>query len=178
MPTKKEKNPAPTPMVSSEIPMSFPSGSSDFSETFLDRLDHDKIKSLEDQINDLKEKTAKKVYAVKLSSDLLAVLIGFIERSAEWSQTESLGVIEVHKVLVKIKKEGVKDNTIFMGSLPLEATHYFLSKTKGKGLKEAQDFISLFKPISIALEEVKNDAEAIQSLEKDLAAAHQGIESV
>jgi hypothetical protein len=150
MPTKKEKTPAPTPMTSSEIPMSFPSGSSDFSETFLDRLDHNKIKSLEDQIKDLKEKTSKKVYAV----------------------------IEVHKILTGIKKEGVKDNTIFMGSLPLEATHYFLSKTKGKGLKEAQSFISLFKPVSIALEEVKSDAEAIQSLEKDLVAAQQGIESV
>ena len=42
-----------------------------------------------------------------------------------------------------------------MGSLPLEATHYFLSKTKGKGLKEAQSFISLFKPVAVALEEVK-----------------------
>jgi len=178
MPTKKEKTPAPTPMTSSEIPMSFPSGSSDFSETFLDRLDHDKIQSLEEQIKDLKEKTSKKVYAVKLSSDLLVTLIDFVEKNAEWSQTESLGVIEVHKVLTGIKKEGVKDNTIFIGSLPLEATHYFLSKTKGKGLKEAQSFISLFKPISIALEEVKSDAEAIQHLEKDLVAAQQGIESV
>jgi hypothetical protein len=141
-------------------------------------LDHKKIKSLEDQINDLKEKTSKKVYAVKLTSDLLVTLIDFIEKNAEWSQTESLGVIEVHKILSGIKKEGVKDNTIFLGSLPLEATHYFLSKTKGKGLKEAQNFISLFKPVSIALEEVKKDAEAIQSLEKDLVAAQQGIDTV
>lgn len=178
MPTKKEKTPAPTPMTSTEIPMTFPTGSPDFSESFLDKLDHNKIKSLEDQIKDLKEKTAKKVYAVKLTSDLLVTLIDFIEKNAEWSQTECLGVIEVHKILTGIKKEGVKDNTIFMGSLPLEATHYFLSKTKGKGLKEAQSFISLFKPVSIALEEVKKDAEAIQSLEKDLVAAQQGIDTV
>ena len=64
-----------------------------------------------------------------------------------------------------------------MESLPLEATHYFLSKVKGKGLKEAQSYIDLFKPISIALEEVKKDAEAIQSLEKDLVAAQQGIQT-
>jgi hypothetical protein len=89
-----------------------------------------------------------------------------------------LGVIEIHKTLIGIKKEGVKDNTIFLGSLPLEATHYFLSKTKGKGLKEAQSFIDLFKPISIALEEVKRDAEDIQSLEKDLVAAQQGINTI
>jgi hypothetical protein len=179
MTTKKEKTPIPTPMTSTEIPMSFPTGSAaDFAETFLDKLDHTKINSLEDQIKDLKEKTEKKVYAVKLSSTLLANLINFVENHSEWSQTESLGVIEIHKILSGIKKEGVKDNTIFLGSLPLEATHYFLSKTKGKGLKEAQNFIDLFKPISIALEEVKRDAEAIQSLEKDLVAAQQGIDTV
>jgi hypothetical protein len=87
-------------------------------------------------------------------------------------------VIEIYKTLSGIKKEGVKDNTIFLGSLPLEATHYFLSKTRGKGLKEAQNFIDLFKPVSIALEEVKRDAEAIQSLEKDLVAAQQGINTI
>jgi len=179
MTTKKEKTPMSTPMTSTEIPMSFPTGSAaDFAETFLDKLDHNKIKSLEDQIKDLKEKTEKKVYAVKLSSTLLSNLINFVENHSEWSQTESLGVIEIYKTLSGIKKEGVKDNTIFLGSLPLEATHYFLSKTRGKGLKEAQNFIDLFKPVSIALEEVKRDAEAIQSLEKDLVAAQQGIDIV
>ena len=179
MTTKKEKNPTPTPMPSTEIPAPFLNvAAGDFADGFLDKLDHNKIKSLEDQVKDLKEKTEKKVYAVKLSSALLANLIDFIENHSEWAQTESLGVIEVHKILTGIKKEGVKDNTIFLGSLPLEATHYFLSKTRGKGLKEAQNFISLFKPISIALEEIKQDAEAIQSLEKDLVAAQQGIGTV
>ena len=74
--------------------------------------------------------------------------------------------------------EEIKDNTIFLNSLPLEATHYFLSKAKGKGLKEAENFISIFKPIAVALEEVKKDAGIIQNLEKDLAAAQQGIEAV
>ena len=57
MTTKKEKTPIPTPMTSTEIPMSFPSGpAADFAEGFLDKLDHNKIKSLEDQVKDLKEK--------------------------------------------------------------------------------------------------------------------------
>ena len=175
--TNKKSN-TTTPLASSEIPTSFAGASVDFSESFIDTLDHKKIKSIEDQIQDLKEKNSKKVYAVKMTADLLVTLIDFIEKNAEWSQTESLGVIEVHKILSGLKKEGVKDNTIFIESLPLEATHYFLSKVRGKGLKEAQNFISLFKPISIALEEVKKDAEAIQSLEKDLVAAQQGIQTV
>lgn len=164
------------PLASTEIPTSFTVGPSDFSDSFIDKLDHKKIKSIEGQIKDLKEKNSKKVYALKLSSDLLTSLIGFVEENAEWSQTESLGVIEVHKILSGIQKEGVKNNTVFIESLPLEATHYFLSKTRGKGLKEAQEFIALFKPVSIALEEVKKDAESIQSLEKDLVAAQQGLE--
>ena len=171
------KKSTPTPLASSEIPTTLAGASVDYADTFIDTLDHTKIKSIEEQIKDLKEKNSKKVYAVKMTADLLITLIDFMEKNAEWSQTESLGIIEVHKILSGIKKEGVKDNTIFMESLPLEATHYFLSKVKGKGLKEAQSFIALFKPISIALEEVKKDAEAIQSLEKDLVAAQQGIET-
>jgi len=174
MSNKKSKT---APLASSEIAPNFAGASVDYADTFINTLDHEKIKTIEDQIKDLKEKNSKKVYAVKMGADLLGTLIDFIENHAEWSQTESLGIIEVHKVLTKIKKDGVKDNTIFMGPLPLEATHYFLSKTKGKGLKEAQSFIDLFKPLSIALEEVKKDAEAIQSLEKDLVAAQQGIQT-
>ena len=170
------KKSAPAPLASSEIPTTLSGASVDYADSFIDTLDHKKIKSLEDQIKDLKEKNSKKVYAVKMTADLLATLIDFVENNSEWSQTESLGVIEIHKILTGIKKEGVKDNTIFMESLPLEATHYFLSKVKGKGLEEAQRFISLFKPVSIALEEIKRDVEAIQSMEKDLVAIQQGIE--
>ena len=40
MTTKKEKNPVSTPMTSTEIPMSFPTGSApDFAESFLEKLD-------------------------------------------------------------------------------------------------------------------------------------------
>lgn len=174
MSNKKSKT---TPLASSEIASNFAGASVDYADTFINTLDHEKIKTIEDQIKDLKEKNSKKVYAVKMGTDLLGTLIDFIETHAEWSQTEALGIIEIHKTLLQIKKEGVKDNTVFLNALPLEATHYFLSKTKGKGLKEAQSFIDLFKPFSIALEEVKKDAESIQSLEKDLVAAQQGIQT-
>lgn len=166
-------------IAASEIETGFPqAGPSDYADTFIDKLDHEKISKIEKDLNDLKEKNSKKVYAVKLSADLLGSLIDFIEFECEWAQTESLGVIEVHKTLSKIKKEGVKDNTIFLNALPLEATHYFLSKSKGKGLKEAEKFIDLYKPLSIALEEIKKDASEIQSLEKELSAAQQGIEAI
>jgi len=170
-------NPKTTPITASEITPGVAVTSTNLADTFIDTLDTKKIKSLEDQVKKLKEDTAKKVYAIKMNAGLLEDLILFIEENAEWSQTESLGVIEVHKTLDKIRKEEIKDSTIFLNSLPLEATHYFLSKSKGKGLKSAENFISIFKPIAVALEEVKKDAAAIQDLEKDLAAAQQGIET-
>jgi len=170
-------NPKTTPITASEITAGVAGTSTNLADTFIDTLDTKKIQSLEDQVKKLKEDTSKKVYAVKMSEGILEDLILFVEENAEWAQTESLGVIEVHKTLSKIKKEGVKNNTIFLGSLPLEATHYFLSKSRGKGLKAAENFISIFKPIAVALEEVKKDAAAIQDLEKDLSAAQQGIET-
>lgn len=164
-------------ITASEITPGVAGNFNNFADTFIDKLDTEKIKSLEDQIKKIKEDTAKKVYAIKMGAGLLEDLILFIEENAEWSQTEALGVIEVYKTLDKIRHEGVKDNTIFLNSLPLEATHYFLTKSKGKGLKSAERFISIFKPIAVALEEVKKDASAIQELEKDLSAAQQGIET-
>lgn len=152
--------------------------SSTYADSFIDKLDYAKIERLEQEVKDLKDKNSKKVYAVKISTELLISLMDFIETDAEWAQTEALGVIEISKLLKATKKEGVKDNTIFLEALPLEATHYFLSKTKGKGLKQAESFISLYKPFSMALEEVKKDAAAVQDLEKELAAAQQGIEAV
>lgn len=167
------------PIVASEINPEFSlAGSSDYAENFINTLDHSKISELENKVKELKDKSAKKFYAVKISSEVLSSLIEFVERDCEWTQTESLGVIEVYKTLIQTKKEGVKDNTIFLNALPLEALHYFVSKTKGKGLKEAEKFISFYKPLSIALEDIKKDAKEIQDLEKDLTAAQQGIKTI
>jgi len=171
--TKKKET-----IAASEIQSGFSQVSpGNYADTFIDKLDHGKISGLEKELNDLKEKNSKKLYAVKMDEVLLSTLIDFISSHAEWNQTEALGVIEIHKTLTEIKKEGVKDKTIFLNALPLEATHYFLSKTKGKGLKEAQSFISLYKPLAIALEEIKSDAAKVQGLEKELSAAQQGIET-
>ena len=166
-------------IAASDIQTGFPqAGGADYADTFIDKLDHGKISRLEKELSDLKDKNSKKVYAVKITDKALLTLIDFVDNQAEWNQTEALGIIEISKTFHEIKKEGVKDNTIFLNALPLEATHYFLSKSKGKGLKEAESFISLYKPFAVALEEIKQDAAEVQGLEKELAAAQQGIEAV
>ena len=109
------------------------------------------------------------------SQELLARYEDFIANEAEWNATEALGIKEVSKQIQKIKKEGVKNQVIYMSALPLEASHYFISKSKGKGLKSAEAFIELYKPFDQALSDAKKDVTEIKDLEKQLAAAMQGI---
>ena len=143
----------------------------------LSQLDSGRIEKIQKELDALKGEMSTKVYAVKFeNAEGLETAKDFMENEAEWSNNESLGVIEVCKVLNKTKIE--KDNVIFIESMPLQAIHYFLSKQKGTGLEEANRFISIYKPFSIALESVKKDNERIAFLEKDLAAAQQGIEAI
>ena len=142
----------------------------------LDKLDRAKIDDLIKKINDKKEEISKKEYAVSITPEAFGKLKDFMENEAEWNQTESLGVIEVMKVLSAIEKEGISSGTIFVQALPLEAMHYFLSKTRGKGLKAANDFMTIWKPLDLALQRSKSDALEIKDLEKELAAAQQGIQ--
>lgn len=150
--------------------------SKDEIEDILGKLDQAKIQDLRQRIADKKEQIARKEYAVGINSSSFQNLYSFMYNEAEWNQTESVGVIEVIKVLDSIKQEGIKDNTVFMQALPLEAIHYFLSKKKGKGLEEAVSFLDVWKPIDQALQSAKNDAVEIKDLEKQLSAAEQGIE--
>ena len=98
-----------------------------------------------------------------------------MSNEAEWNSTEALGVKEVSKQIQKIKKEGVKNQVIYMSALPLEASHYFISKGRGKGLKSAETFIELYKPFDQALSDAKKDVSEIKDLEKQLGAAMQGV---
>lgn len=145
----------------------------------LDKLDQSRIKEAEKNLADAKKKLYEKVYAVKFeSADQISDFKDFMKNKASWKEKEALGVIEICKILDGMKKSDMKDNIIFLNALPLEASHYFLSKRSGSGLEEAQEFISMIKPFEIALENAKNDAREIQNLEKELAAAQQGINLV
>ena len=145
-------------------------------EDFISKLDLKRIEHCEKALAEAKDRISKKVYAVKFDSKAdLDNFLAFMENDAEWREKEALGVIEICKVMDKAKKDGIKQETLYMSALPLEASHYFLSKTSGKGLKEAKKFISMLKPFSQSLESTKADAAEIQGLETELAAAQQGL---
>lgn len=139
------------------------------------KIDKELVASIEEKIKEKKEEIKNKLYAISFSDLLLNQYSDFIENHAEWNSTEAIGVKEISKSIQKIKKDGVKNGVILLGSLPLEASHYFISKTKGKGLKEAEAFINLYKPFDQALNDAKKDAMEVKDLEKQLAAAMQGL---
>jgi hypothetical protein len=138
-------------------------------------VDSELIESIENQIQEKKEELKSKVYAVTCSDSLFTEYENFMKEKAEWNSTEALGVVEINKQIARIKKEGIKDGVIYLGALPLEASHYFLSKSKGTGVESAEAFIRLYKVFDQALNDAKTDASSIKDLEKQLAAAMQGI---
>ncbi len=143
----------------------------------LSRLNQDRINAAEENLNNAKRKLSTKVYAVQFESDSqIEQYVSFMQQDAEWREKEALGVIEICKVIDKLKDDGIKNNILYLQALPLEASHYFISKQSGKGLTEAKRFIELLKPFEQALESAKADAREIQDLERELAAAQQGIE--
>lgn len=145
-------------------------------QDFLSTIDQEKVKDLENKIKQKKEEIQTKLYAVSMSESTFTKFWEFMVQKAEWSGTEALGIKEVNKQIEKIKKEGgVKNGVIYLGALPLEASHYFISKSKGAGLKSAEDFLLLYKSLDQALSDAKEDATEIKMLEKELTAALQGI---
>ena len=170
MAAKKESTPLNT--------NNLPGGSSqiDFNEAETNVLvDQELVNSAEKELGDKRKENREKLYAISMKESLLRRYENFMAEEAEWNSTEALGVVEVNKQIQKIKSEKIKDNVIYMGALPIEATHYFLNKVKGKGLTEASNFIELYRSFDQALNDVKSDNQILQDLEKKLAAAMQGI---
>lgn len=146
-------------------------------EEVLSRLNQDRINAAEENLATAKRKLSTKVYAVQFSSpEQVEAYESFMQNEASWREKEALGVIEICKVIGELRKDGIKNNILYMQALPLEASHYFISKQSGNGLAEAKAFIELLKPFEQALESAKSDAKEIQDLERELAAAQQGID--
>ena len=155
-----------------------PGGSSqiDFNDTEINvSVDQELVNSLEKEVESKKKENREKLYAISMNSSLLEKYENFIREEAEWNSTEALGVIEVYKQIQRIKSEKIKDNVIYMGALPVEATHYFLNKVKGVGVDQANNFIELYRSFDQVLKDVKTDNHILQDLEKKLSAAMQGI---
>ena len=148
----------------------------DFNNLSQFEYDESRATEIKVKLDEKKDELRTKVYALSMTEKTFQNYCDFMKNNAEWSGTEALGVKEVVKELEKIKKDGgVKNSVIFLSILPLEASHYFLSKSKGSGLASAEKFLEIYKPIDQALNDAKNDVMGLKDLEKEYAAVMQGI---
>ena len=138
-------------------------------------IDTEAIKLLEARIKEKKDDIKSKEYSISMTKDLLGRFEDYINNEIVWSNKEALGIIEIHKAIEEIKKTGISGGYVYMESLHLQASHYFLSKKTGSGLKEAQEFIELLKVFETALERSSQDVKEIKDLEKELAGLQQGL---
>lgn len=149
----------------------------DLSESFVTSEENEKaIQELTKRIESEKKEHSEKNYSVKLNKSQFNRLLKFIREEVQWKSREALGVIEIENSLKEFEKSGIKDGYIYMKSLTLQATHYFISKMEGSGVSSAKDFISLFKSVDEALNRENQDSRRIKDLEKQLVSLQQGIE--
>jgi hypothetical protein len=144
-------------------------------EKYIDKVDTKKVEDLKKKIEETKKSLQGKEYAVCMDKNLLERFEKFMKDEVEWRSKEALGVIEIIKRIEEIKNEGIKDGVGYFTNLEVEASHYFILKWSGKGNSEINDFISLWKTFEETLALIHQDNQGLKDLEKDLAAAEQGI---
>lgn len=145
-------------------------------EKFISKVDTKKVESLKKQIEEYKKSLHGKEYAVSMSVGILDRFEIFMRNEVEWRSKEALGVTEILKRIDFIKKEGLKDGVGYFTNLEVEASHYFILKWNGKGEKEINDFITLWKTFEETLMLIHQDNSKLKDLEQEFSAAEQGIE--
>jgi len=135
---------------------------------------------LTERIEKTEKELVDKLYIVEGGKESGNAVLEFLTNKAKWSFSESLGVIEaVKQVNISLDKiKGGKTKEFMIGSLPLEAIYYFMTKLEGTGLAEAEGFVmSLLKPVTDALQRSKQDREALDQLVRDRGTLESAIDS-
>jgi hypothetical protein len=140
-------------------------------------IDEAKVATLQKALDAKMAELSNKVYAVSMNASSLAVYSKVIE-SIKWKGKEGLGILEITKKLNEVENKGISNDAIFLNALTIEASHYFLNRYESEGSSNAESFIDLFKKIEQALSAVSQDNKDLEDLNKDLAAAQQGLEAV
>jgi len=145
-------------------------------EKFISKVDNEKVESIKKDLENYKNSLKDKEYAVRMDKDLLKRFEQYMKEEVEWRSKEALGVTEILKRIQAIKNEGIKSGVVYFTNLEVEASHYFLMKWAGKGDSEISSFITLWKTFEESLVLIQQDNTVLKDLEKQLAAAEQGIE--
>jgi hypothetical protein len=145
-------------------------------EKFISNVDTQKVESIKNDLQNYKDSLRNKEYAVSMNSEILERFQTYMKEEVQWRSKEALGVKEIVRRIDEVKREGIKDGVVYFTNLEVEASHYFVLKMEGQGIKEINSFVSLWKTFEETLALIQQDNLVIKDLEQQLAAAEQGIE--
>lgn len=133
----------------------------------------EKLNELQAELDAFKKELDGKVYPINVSGDIRDRIINFFEVELEWKYMEAYGATKVFDIL---KNADIKNDSIYVTSLEVEAIAFFLMKATGKGIKSAQNFMDLYKVSEKSLVLVKTDTDKLNSLMMNVAALAEGID--
>lgn len=139
-------------------------------------IDMDKVNSLTEKLEKAKAANAAKEYVVKMTPGLLEFYSNFMKHQVPWKGMEALGIAKIVSQIEKYKSSGLKNSVMYMNNLHIEATHYFLNKYEGKGDSLVDSYLELMENMNAALQLVGADNQKTREIEKELAAAQQGLD--
>ena len=139
-------------------------------------LDFEKIDTIQKKLDEKVKEVSDKKYAISMTKDQLFFFTEAID-NVKWIGKEALGIVEIKKAISGVHEKGIKNNTIFLKALEIEASHYFLNKFSAKGGDTALEFVAVFKSLEQALSAIQSDSKEINDIKTELAAAQQGIVS-
>lgn len=137
------------------------------------------IEAARKEVEKLRVKSETEKYLIDISDSDANILENFIVSDAEWKYTEALGIQQISYDIEKSRKEKKK---VFLNATAVEAIFYFLSKVTGNGnsvsgnsFKDIGTFIRILKEVSIAIEKIRKNNDALKEAEFQLASREQGI---
>lgn len=138
-------------------------------------VDPKKVEAAMKAFVEFQKELGEKEYLVPGGETTGKALIQFLEDKAEWNSHEALGIVRAHEDITKALK-AAKKGQLFLGNLCIEAVAYYVSKSKGTGLKEALAFKEhIFMPINEAMAKINEDKKKLENLQLEWAAAAQGV---
>ena len=128
------------------------------------KLDTKAIAKVEKSIKDMEDSLDGKLYTITKDVKIREAIEKFVVEDAKWTGLESAGVKELNDMIQKCDRGIIK-----LDGTAVQALYWFLKQHEGKGLKCAEKFIKMMKPVSEALSRMQGDKNAFDALQFELA---------
>ena len=129
-------------------------------------------KRVTDDFADMSKQLRVKKYAVDYNVEKLAELLQYLGTEVSFKGGESLGLVQLD---TELRKLVVANGVMLVDSTIVQAVYFFLSRHEGKTLQAAKKHQHVFKPVTVAYENVVNDGNAYKKFGERVNAADQQV---